>query len=85
MFAGGIAHADGMLPNRAGINFNKFYIEDGRRLRAVDDEAKRLFLNLAHCGVVRFRTLQRFEYEMTITASTGTARPAEIWAGRPAT
>lgn len=80
-----IAHAEGMLPNGAELKFERFFIldSDGEYVEPPTPDDRRFYLNFAHCacGKAMAGPEQTFRYEVTISATTGTGRPAEVWVG----
>ena len=80
-----LAHAEsGMLPNGAQIRFNRMFItEDGVRGEPSTPEAVRNYLNLAHCVCSQSMAGDETEitYELGLSITTGTSRPAEVWVG----
>ena len=79
------AESMGMLPMGAQIKFDKFKIlnADGEYVEPPTPDDTRFYLNFAHCacGKAMMGPEQTFRYEITISASTGTGRPAEVWVG----
>lgn len=79
------AHAGdmGMLPNGATISWDRIFItENGERQEPSTPDALRNYLNLAHCTCSQNGAEgTAIDYEITLTASTGTNRPGEVWIG----
>ncbi len=80
----GIARAEGMLPNNATISWEKFFItEDGDVKEPSTPDARRQYLNFAHCACSKASLGEEttFQYEVKLSTTTGTNRPGEVWVG----
>jgi hypothetical protein len=83
--AGGVAHADGMLPGGAQLTFSKLEInENGNGFQQPSGPvAQRKYFNLPHCQCSQLNMGKetQFEYLLTLSQVTGTHRGAQIWTG----
>ncbi len=79
-----VAHAEGELPNGAMLRWNRVFItEDGQVKEPSTIEVRRRYLNLAHCVCAASDEGPEttISYDLTLSATTNTARPGEIWVG----
>ena len=85
LLASSVASADtGMLPNNATVRWNRFFIrQSGNFEQPRTIEVRRQYLNLAHCACSAAGAGDQttFQYEISLTADTGTNRPGEVWVG----
>ena len=84
-FAASTAHAaEGMLPNGAELTFERLKIFEGGEFKeASTPDALRLYLNQAHCvcAAAGLGDQQEVEWEMKLSVTTQTSRPASLWVG----
>lgn len=80
------ARAEETLPGGATIRWDKFLIfEDLRYKEPTDEDARRRYLNLAHCECARenlgMETSIQYEVTLEPRTTTGTGAPVEVWVG----